>query len=141
MASRVGVRNVLRAGACALAAWLMVGCSSSYSSMPAQVPALEDRDRVVYRDASLKVNLAVVDVVQDRVNGVLRIRAKLRNLGRGGLNTEVQATFVDKDNMEIGTAMWTPFPMSGGATKVFESIASSNNAVDCHLFVRLAGGR
>lgn len=122
-----------------ISAFCMGGCGSSYSAMKKTTPYLEDTAKVVYRDASLKINLAVVDVVQDEVNGLMRVRAKLKNLGRGQLNIEVQVKFLDKSQMEVGPTPMQPFPLSGGDSRTIETISSARDAADYRIFVKLAG--
>ena len=119
---------------------LLPGCGSTYHASKLARTPLEDVDKIVYKDMSLKSNLAVMEIVQDEVNGMLRVRGKVKNTRRGMLNAEVKVKFIDKDGMEIGQgAPWTPLPIEGGEIKVFEGVATSKDAVDWRILVQLAG--
>ena len=119
---------------------VLPGCGSTYRASKLARPPLEETAKIVYKDMSLKMNLAVMDVLQDQVNGMLRVRGKVKNLGRGQLNAEVKVKFVDKDGMEIGSgAPYMPFPIEGGEIRTFENVASSPQAVDWRILVQLAG--
>ncbi len=116
------------------------GCGSTYRASKLARPPLEETEKIVYKDMSLKHNLAVMDIIQDQVNGMLRVRGKVKNLGRGLLSAEVKVKFIDKDGMEIGQgAPWTPMPIEGGEIRTFEGLASSSQAVEWRILVQLAG--
>jgi hypothetical protein len=118
------------------------GCGSTYQATRLSRPPLEETDKVVYKDMSLRSRLAVMDVIQDEVNGMLRVRAKLKHTGRGLLNAEVKVKFVDKDGMEFGQeGPWLPLPIGGGEIRTFEGIASSSQAADWRILVQLGGTR
>jgi uncharacterized protein YcfL len=119
---------------------VLPGCGSTYRASKLTRAPLEDREKVVYKDMSLKQNLGVMDIIQDQVNGMLRVRGKVKNLGRGLLSAEVKVKFIDKDGMEIGEgAPWTPLPIEGGEIRTFEGLASSPQAVDYRILIQLAG--
>jgi len=116
------------------------GCGSTYRTSKLSQAPLEDVTKIVYKDISLKTNLAVMHIEQDDVNGVLRVRGKLKNTGHGMVNAELKVKFLDKDGMEIEQAApWMPFPIEGGEIRTFESLASSKLAVDWRILVQLAG--
>jgi hypothetical protein len=118
----------------------LCGCGSTYRASTLARPPLEETERIVYMDRSLKTNLAVMNIVQDDVNGLLRVRGKVKNMGRGLLNAEVKVKFVDKDGMEIGQgAPWSPMPIDRGEIRTFEGLASSRDAADWRILVQLAG--
>ncbi len=117
------------------------GCGSTYRASRLARAPLEETERIVYMDRSLKTNLAVMDIRQDDINGLLRVRGKVKNTGRGLLNAEVKVKFVDKDGMEIGQgAPWSPLPIEGGEIRTFEGLASSRDATDWRILIQLAGG-
>jgi len=118
------------------------GCGSTYRASTLARPPLEETEKIVYKDASLKSNLAVMEIMQDQVNGLLRVRGKVKNMGHGLINAEVKVKFIDKDGMEIGPgAAWFPVPIERGEIKTFEGLASSKDAVDFRILVQLAGNR
>ena len=118
---------------------LLPGCGSTYRATQLSRTPLEDEVKVVYKDMSLKSNLAVMNIVQDDVNGMLRVRGKVKNTGHGTVNAEVKVKFIDKDGMEIGQgAPWMPLPVEGGEIRTFESLAASTLAVNWRILIQLA---
>ena len=122
-------------------ALLLPGCAGTYDPARRYTPAPEEMaDKIVYKDLSLHTNLVVMDVITDNVNGMLRVRAKVKNRGRSVVNAEVKIKFVDKDGMEIGAgAPWLPMPIDGGEVKTFDGLASSPAATDYRILIQLAG--
>jgi uncharacterized protein YcfL len=121
-------------------ALLLPGCAGTYDVARRYTPAPEETDKIVYKDLSLHTNLVVMDVITDNVNGMLRVRSKVKNRGRGLVNAEVKIKFVDKDGMEIGQgAPWLPMPIEGGEVKTFDGLANSAAAVDYRILIQLAG--
>ena|SRR2546426_651604 len=119
---------------------LVPGCGSTYRASRLARTPLEDTEKIVYKDMSLKHNLAVMEIVQDNVNEMLRVRGKVKNMGHGMVNAEVKVKFIDKDGMEIGQgAPWMPLPVERGEIRTFEGVAASKLAVDWRILVQLAG--
>jgi len=119
---------------------MMLGCGGAYRSTQPSRPALEDTEKVIYKNLDLKASVGVLDISQDQVNGLLRARCRLKNLTGKTINAEIKIKFRDAQGYEMDdTAPWTPLPLESGEIRSFEQITSTTEAVDFRIVIQRAG--
>jgi uncharacterized protein YcfL len=126
----------LVAALCAVA----LGCGGTYRATTPTRPALEDTEKVIYKNLDLKASVGVLDIGEDDVNGMLRARCRIKNLTGKTINAEIKIKFRDAEGYELnGAAPWTPLPLDSGEIRSFEQIASNPDAVDFRIVIQRAG--
>ncbi len=135
---RRGARAVIL---CVLSFCLFVlGCGGAYRATQPARPALEDTEKVIYKNLDLKNSVGVLDISQDEINGLLRARCRLKNLTGKTINAEIKVKFRDAKGYELDDpAPWTPLPLESGEIRSFEQIASNPDAVDFRIVIQRAG--
>ena len=131
---------ILSVALLAAAGVCMVGCGGAYKATVPSRPALEDTDLVIYKNMDLKYSVGILDVTEDYVNGLLRVRCRIKNLTGKMINTEIKVKFRDSQGFELGgAAPWTPMPLESAEIRSFEQIASNTDATEFRIIIQRAG--
>jgi len=121
-------------------AFLIWGCGGTYRASQLRSQPIEESEHVVYKNVTLKLSVAVMEDQGIRENGLLRVRAKVKNMLGKTINAEIKIKFLDSSGYEItDNSGWQPFPLEKGDIKAIDRFASSPNAVDYRILVKLAG--
>ena len=117
-----------------------IGCGGAYRSTRLSLPVLEEYERVIYRNIDMKASVGVIDLQSDRVNNLLRVRARFKNLVSWRINLEIMVRFLDADGFDlVSQPAWFPLTMLSGQIQTFERISSDLKAVDFRIVLRRAG--
>lgn len=119
---------------------LALACGGAYRATELHRETLEERERIIYKNLDMKASVGVIEVSEDRANGLLVAKAKLKNMLSKTLNLEIKVKFLDAQGYEVGSpAPWYPFTMESGEIRSYQGIASSPQAVDFRIILQRAG--
>ena len=127
----ISFKAYLMPTALVLLVWLcgaLTACSTATTAEPGS--GAEGDPRVEYKERNFRTKLAVLDLKQREVGGLLQTNATLRNQWGMSLRFQYQFRFFDKDGFPVGqeSKPWIPILISGGDSIDVTALAPNPSA-------------
>ena len=103
---------------------LLVGCASGISNVS------HGNWHQEINDSELNSKVIVQNVAKRRLNDLLNVEVRLRNLTDDVLDLEYRFMWLDDGGFNLETTPWMAVTLSGKQTKAIEQIAHFKNASD-----------
>ena len=102
----------------------LAGCASNVSNV------LHGNWHQEINNSGLNSKVIVQNVARRKLNNLLDVEVKLRNLTDDTIDLEYRFVWLDNDGFSVETTPWMPVTLSGRQTKAIEQIAHFKNVSD-----------